>query len=120
MASTGAPASVTNLPKQPGDGAHGVNCGIKWHIIFWIGICLLAISKRMDELSKLTEENRLRAMERFRLLQPHLEQGRVLSEVAKEAGVPYRTAWRWMNLYRQSVLLLWPARAARMSADGGY
>ena len=39
----------------------------------------------MDELSKLTEEDRRRAMERFRLLQPHLEQNRALSEVAQEA-----------------------------------
>jgi len=58
----------------------------------------------MREFSTLPEEDQQRAMERYRLLQPHLEQGRALAEVAEEAGVPYRTARQWATLYRQSGL----------------
>ena len=48
----------------------------------------------MDELAGLPEEARRLAMERFRLLQPHLERNEPLTSVAKAAGIPYRTAHR--------------------------
>jgi len=51
----------------------------------------------MDELASLSEEQRQQALERFRLLQPHLEQGRPLIQVAREAGIPFRTAQRWVG-----------------------
>ena len=39
-------------------------------------------------------------MERFHLLQPHLEQHQPLRTVAQAAGIPYRTAHRWLTQYR--------------------
>jgi putative transposase len=55
----------------------------------------------MDELAGLPEEVRKLAMERFRLLQPHLEQNESLISVAKAAGIPYRTAHRLVSGYRR-------------------
>ena len=55
----------------------------------------------MDRLAGLTEEARKIALDRFRLLQPHLEDDRPLKVVAATAGVPFRTAQRWVSLYRQ-------------------
>jgi putative transposase len=55
----------------------------------------------MDQLAGLTEEARKLALDRFRLLQPHLEDDRPLKMVAVTAGVPFRTAQRWVSLYRQ-------------------
>ena len=55
----------------------------------------------MDQLVVLTEEARKLAVERFRLLQPHLEDDRPLKLIAATAGIPFRTAQRWVSLYRQ-------------------
>jgi hypothetical protein len=55
----------------------------------------------MDELAGLTDEGRALAMERFRLLQPHLENDEPLTGVAKAAGIPYRTAHRMVSEYRR-------------------
>lgn len=55
----------------------------------------------MDELAGLSEEARKLAMERFRLLQPHLEKGEPLTSVAQAAGIPYRTAHRLVSEYRR-------------------
>jgi hypothetical protein len=51
----------------------------------------------MDQLTGLTEEARSLALDRFRLL---LEDDRPLKPVAA-AGIPFRTAQRWVSLYRQ-------------------
>jgi putative transposase len=59
----------------------------------------------MSELISLAESNRKIALERFRILQPHLQQGRALISVAKEAGVAYSTAQRWVSLYRKFGLI---------------
>lgn len=58
----------------------------------------------MDELAGLSEEARKLAMERFRLLQPHLENNEPLTSVAQAAGIPYRTAHRLASAYRRSGL----------------
>src|SRR4051812_33305485 len=55
----------------------------------------------MSELISLPETHRRSALERFRLLQPHLEEGKALSLVAQQAGIPYRTAQRWVSLYQR-------------------
>ena len=52
----------------------------------------------------LSEPQRQRAMERFRLLQPALEEGVPLAEVARAQAIPYRTAKRWMQQYRHEGL----------------
>ncbi len=58
-------------------------------------------SSSMDQVSGLTEEARKLALDRFRLLQPHLEDKRPLKSVAAAAGIPFRTAQRWVSLYQQ-------------------
>ncbi len=55
----------------------------------------------MDHLAALPEEARKLALDRFRLIQPHLEQDRSLSSVAQTAGISYRTAHRWVTQYRR-------------------
>jgi putative transposase len=55
----------------------------------------------MDELASLDQSARENALERFRIIQPCLEQDRSLSVIAKEAGIPYRTVHRWMGRYRR-------------------
>jgi len=55
----------------------------------------------MDKLAGLPESVRKLALDRFRLLQPHLEQNRPLRPVAINAGIPYRTAQRWVMRYQQ-------------------
>jgi putative transposase len=55
----------------------------------------------MGQLASLSESARTIALERFRILQPHLEQKRFLTQVARDAGVPYRTAQRWVMHYRK-------------------
>src|SRR6266478_516451 len=70
----------------------------------------------MDQLAGLTEEARKLALERFRLLQPHLEDDRPLKAVAAAAGIPFRTAQRWVSLYWQFGLA---ALARRKRTDTG-
>lgn len=70
----------------------------------------------MNELVSLPEEARQIALERYRLLQPHLEQGRSLREVARDAKVAYRTAQRWVACYRRGGLA---ALARRGRGDRG-
>jgi putative transposase len=61
----------------------------------------LAYCVGMDELAGLPEEARRLALDRFRLLQPHLEQNEPLTSVANAAGIPYRTAHRLVSQYRR-------------------
>lgn len=71
----------------------------------------------MDQLASLSEADRQLALQRFHLLRPHLEQGRPLSQVAREGGVAaYRTAQRWVARYRRSGLA---ALVRRPRADRG-
>jgi hypothetical protein len=55
----------------------------------------------MDQLAGLTEEIRKLFRDRFRLLQPHLEDYRPLKLVAEESEIPFRTAQRWVALISQ-------------------
>jgi putative transposase len=55
----------------------------------------------MQELGELPESLRELALTRFHLLQPHLEQGESLRSVAERAGLPLRTAGRWLAQYRR-------------------
>ena len=64
----------------------------------------MAYAVDMSELAELTEADRDRALARFRLLQPHLEEGVSLRVVAAEAKLPFRTAQRWVSQYRLSGL----------------
>ena len=55
-------------------------------------------------LATLTEEERVRALARYHLLQPHLEGGVALTTLARAHAVPLRTAQRWVTRYRQEGL----------------
>ena len=65
-----------------------------------VNIIWRTLQASMDQLAGLTEETRKLALDRFRLIQPHLEQNQSLQSVADAAGVPYRTAQRWVAQYR--------------------
>lgn len=52
-------------------------------------------------LADYSEQARAQALERFQLLQPHLEDGVVLSTLARQHDVPLRTMQYWLQRYRQ-------------------
>ena len=54
----------------------------------------------MDELACFSEVTRQRAFERFELLRAHLEDGRPLTAIAREARLSYRTLQYWLERYR--------------------
>jgi len=67
--------------------------------------------------SVLSEERRRQATARFAVLRTHLEDGVPLTRVASGAGVPLRTAQRWLARYRQDGLA-GLARPVRRDAGG--
>jgi len=68
-------------------------------------------------LSALSEERRRQATARLAVLRTHLEDGVLLTRVARDAGVPLRTAQRWLARYRQDSLA-GLARPVRRDAGG--
>jgi len=70
----------------------------------------------MQVLDELSDEARTLALARYRMLAPHLEGERTLHSVALDAGVPFRTAQRWVELYRKSGLA---ALARKRRSDDG-
>jgi putative transposase len=71
----------------------------------------------MNALASLSESARKIALDRFRLLQPHLEEQRLLKAVARDAGIGYRTAQRWKMRYRKYGL---PGLARDDRSDRGW
>jgi putative transposase len=66
--------------------------------------------------SGLTEDQRKLAMERFAVLQPHLENDVPLTSAARHGEISIRTAERWLARYRQDGLA-GLVRATRSDAD---
>jgi putative transposase len=64
----------------------------------------MARDSKTTPVIALTEAQRQLAMERFAVLQPHLEEDVPLARAARHAGVPVRTAERWLARYRQKGL----------------
>ena len=58
----------------------------------------------VTELASFSETSRQRALERFELLRAHLEDGRPLAAIAREARLSYRTLQYWLERYRSSGL----------------
>jgi putative transposase len=52
-------------------------------------------------LATLSPEERSRALERYRMLQPCVEHNVPLTHVARHHGIPLRTAQRWLAQYRR-------------------
>jgi len=71
----------------------------------------------MEQLVGFTEEARKLALDRFRLIQPHLEQNQSLQSVADAAGVPYRTAQRWVANIRLFGLAALAPRGVKIAAS---
>ena len=55
----------------------------------------------LPNLSELPESSRAIAWERYQILRPHLEDTVPLSRVVKDAGIPLRTAQRWVANYKK-------------------
>lgn len=72
----------------------------------------MAQQEAATSFAGLDEQRRKQAMIRFAVLRPHLEEGVPLTRAAGEAGIPMRTAERWLARYRQDGLvgLVRPAR----------
>ena len=58
----------------------------------------------MAELASFSESSRQTALQRFQLLRAHLEDGRSLAAIAREAKISYRTLQYWLERYRTSGL----------------
>ena len=58
----------------------------------------------MEELASLPTESRELALRCFELLRPYLDGLLSLRSVAKDQGIPYRTAARWVAGYRKDGL----------------
>src|SRR4029453_10313559 len=56
-------------------------------------------------LAACTEEESQQAMARFAVLQPHINEGVLLAEAARNAGVPLRSVQRWLARYRAAGLV---------------
>lgn len=56
-------------------------------------------------LSKLTEQERERALEHFRIICPFLEEGVALAQIARQHPLPLRTLRRWVKQYRTEGLV---------------
>ena len=63
------------------------------------------IDPQTDSLTAFSDEDRAAAMERFRVLQPHLAIGVPLTAVAEASGHPVRTLRRWAARYRDGGLV---------------
>ena len=62
---------------------------------------MTAIEPDRPSLTELTEVRRAQATARFAVLRPHLEDGVPLARAARAAGVPTRTARRWLARFRR-------------------
>ena len=106
----------------PGSGrklsGHNSATAVTFHIIWHRVVNIIwHTHENMDELAGLSEEARKLAMERFSVLQPHLEQNEPLKSVAQAAGsIPYRTAHRLVSEYRRHGLA---ALVRKKRADRG-
>jgi len=58
----------------------------------------------MPELASFSESSRQSALQRFQLLRAHLEDGRSLAAIVREANISYRTLQYWLERYRTSGL----------------
>jgi putative transposase len=67
-------------------------------------------------LAELSADERAIALERFRLLEPHLQDGRELRSIAERTSVSFRTLQRWVAGYKRDGL---PGLLRKVRADSG-
>src|SRR5947209_8675472 len=58
----------------------------------------------LSSLSRLSDEAGVRALARFQIIRPFLEDGIPLTQIAREQNVTLRTARRWVQRYRREGL----------------
>jgi len=75
-----------------------------------------AVGGQALTLAELSEEARALALSRWQVLRPHVVDGAPLAPTARQAGVPLRTAQRWLMRYRADGLV---GLARRQRADRG-
>ena len=68
-------------------------------------------------LTALSPDERTRALERYRILQPCVETGVPLTHIARDHGMSLRTAQRWLAQYRRYGLA---GLARRERSDRGH
>jgi putative transposase len=68
-------------------------------------------------LAALPPDERTRALERYKILQPYVEHGTLLTHVSHHHGMPLRTVQRWLAQYRHNGLA---GLARRRRRDRGH
>jgi hypothetical protein len=58
----------------------------------------------LASLTGLTDEARSRALARFQIIRPFLEDGVPLTQIVQDQGLVLRTARRWVDRYRREGL----------------
>lgn len=61
----------------------------------------MAQDKTRASFAALSDDRRAQVMARLAVLRPHLDDGVPLTRTAAAAGVPLRTAQRWLTHYRR-------------------
>lgn len=79
----------------------------------------MAQDEAAASLAALDERRREQAMARFAVLRPHLEKGVPLVRAAGHAGIPVRTAERWLARYHRGGLAGWRVPLAATPARAG-
>ena len=74
------------------------------------------MNEHLISLTQIPEQQRALALERFRLVQPHLEQSVPLTQLARQQNLPLRTLQHWLQNYRRAGLI-GLARKARKDTD---
>jgi putative transposase len=59
----------------------------------------------VQALSDMSEVERKVALERYKLLEPHLQNGRELRSMSEGSGVSFRTLQRWVSGYKREGLV---------------
>lgn len=70
-------------------------------------------------LTELDEQQRAVVMWRWQVLRPVVQDGVRLTAAAREAGVPLRSAQRWLTRYRSGGLVGLPAPTVQMEGPAG-
>jgi len=109
---------VARTPVSPGKRAlyralgtefcrHAINCHFLARYLSPLSRCSSKDSLEASdaiELSGLCDTERSRALTRFEIIRPFLEDGVPLTRLAKEQQIVLRTARRWVERYRKSGL----------------
>ena len=70
-------------------------------------------SQARPALAAVPHDERTRALARYKIIQPHVEQGVPLAHLVHQQGIALRTAQRWVALHRQYGLAGLAHRARR-------